>query len=689
MTAANTTRGPVGVTGGAPAKGTYRPEVQGLRALAVLMVASYHIWLGKVSGGVDVFLLISAFLLSLSFIRKVEGGRALNLRGYWAHVFQRLLPAVSVVLVGTLVASALFVPRSRWNDILSQAWSSLFYVQNWSLASSSVDYYASDKSLASPLQHFWSLSVQGQVFILWPLLFALAALIARSAKLRYRTVVLAVFGTVFVVSLIFSVYETYTNQAYAYFDTRARLWEFAFGTLLALALPYARLPRGFRIVAGWAGLATMLSAGFVFDVQGQFPGYVALVPLLAAALVILAGQTGSAFGADRILSWKPLIRLGDMSYALYLWHWPVLVIYLIWRGRTEVGLVGGTAILGLSLVLAYLTTRFVERPMRRADTQPVRKFQGAVVIACCLAVAAVPVSAAQIALRVQADNLLAGADRNNPGAAVLVPGFQFEGDPDAPVLPLAETAAEEWPEVPDGCTDNSSLELVCDMWPAREDAPSVVVLGSSHAQSWISAVAPLAQERGWNMSVRIKGWCPLTFADDQTSECREFNRTTMGRLLEDPPNLVVTTGSRTVLDGEETVEPTWISSVEKLLDAGITVAAVRDTPRLDVHAPSCTSENPESTDDCGVEASRLFAETNPAEGALIRDGLIHIDLTDYFCPNGFCSPVIGNVLVYIDNNHVTKSYIRSLTPLFTERLDQGLQGGAVAGAAPAEVVVPK
>ena len=156
----------------AASRPSYRPEVQGLRALAVLMVVTYHVWFGRVSGGVDIFLLISAFLLTLSFIRKVEGGKALGLGRYWLHMFKRLLPAVVVVLLGVLAATALFVPRSRWSDILAQAWSSLLYFQNWVLAANSVDYYATDQSVASPLQHFWSLSVQGQVFILWPILFA-------------------------------------------------------------------------------------------------------------------------------------------------------------------------------------------------------------------------------------------------------------------------------------------------------------------------------------------------------------------------------------------------------------------------------------------------------------------------------------------------------------------------------------
>src|SRR5919112_1046360 len=159
-------------TAGSRRKPTFRPEVQGLRALAVLMVVAYHVWLGRVSGGVDIFLLISAFLLTLSFVRKAEDGRPFGLVAHWLHLFKRLLPAAVVVILGVLAGTWLILPQSRWPQVLDQAWASLLYSQNWLLADTAVDYYAQDHVGASPLQHFWSLSIQGQVFILWPLVFA-------------------------------------------------------------------------------------------------------------------------------------------------------------------------------------------------------------------------------------------------------------------------------------------------------------------------------------------------------------------------------------------------------------------------------------------------------------------------------------------------------------------------------------
>ena len=164
---------------GPVAKSKFRPEIQGLRSLAVLMVVSYHIWIGRVSGGVDVFLLISAFLMTLQFTGRYKQGRPMDLLRHWLHLFRRLLPAVVVVLLATLAATFTFLPPTRWVEVVHQAWASLFYFENWLLQGLAVNYYATDHSLASPLQHFWSLSIQGQVFILWPVIFATVAVLCR------------------------------------------------------------------------------------------------------------------------------------------------------------------------------------------------------------------------------------------------------------------------------------------------------------------------------------------------------------------------------------------------------------------------------------------------------------------------------------------------------------------------------
>ncbi len=657
------------------AKPGFRPEVQGLRALAVLMVASYHIWLGRVSGGVDVFLLVSAFLLSLSFLRKGEAGRGLQLRHYWTHVFNRLLPAAAVVIVGTLAATVLFVPRSRWAEIFSQAWSSLLYVQNWALAADSVDYYAADHSIASPFQHFWSLSVQGQVFILWPLLFALSAVIARIAHQRFRRVVLCVFGAVFAVSLIFSVYETYTNQAHAYFDTRTRLWEFAFGTLLALAIPYLKPGRGFRVAAGWIGLAAMLSGGFILDVQGQFPGFVALWPLTAAALVIIAGQTGSRFGADRVLSWGPLVRMGDMSYALYLWHWPILVIYLAWRGRQEVGLVGGGLILGLSLILAALTTRFVEKPVRAGERHGTWR-RSAVVIAACLAVVAVPLASGQYLLKSADDRLQAEAELNYPGARVLAP--DYDGEPTGvPVRSVSSTDPDSWGSLPQECSDvpdgptDPVLTSICFSTPNTDSAKrTVLIIGSSHAQQWIEAVEPMAQAHDYRVIALLKGGC--VYGDtvaSRSEDCNRFNEAATEYALEMKPDAVIAVATAAMPeDAADPLVEGLPEAAQKLAREGIDVIGVRDNPRFPFDMQVCAETN--GADSCTAPlVDKQSPDLPTAEDAA---GITLLDFSDLICPEGICSPVVGNTYVFLDDNHLTTAYAASLADEFDRRFHEAV-----------------
>lgn len=266
----------------------------------------------------------------------------------------------------------------------------MFYYQNWFLASESVNYYAAEHSVASPLQHFWSLSIQGQIFILWPLIFALAAVLARLGRLRIRPLLILLFGTVFAVSLVFSIITTANNQAFAYFDTRTRLWEFALGSLLALVLPYLKFSRPTRIVLGWLGIAAMLSCGIVLQVDQQFPGYMALWPTLAAACVIVAGATDSNVGADRFLSWKPLVKLGDSSYALYLFHWPLLVTYLVVSGRAQAGPVAGLGIILASIAAAWLATRFIDAPLRRNKLMEQKRGRALAVVLVCATLVGVP-----------------------------------------------------------------------------------------------------------------------------------------------------------------------------------------------------------------------------------------------------------------------------------------------------------
>ena len=659
----------------APAARQRRPEVQGLRALAVVMVVLYHVWLGRVSGGVDVFLLISAFLLTFSFVGKVESGRPLQLLRYWLGLFRRLLPAAVVVLVAVLAATAVLAPPSRWPGIFDQTWASLLYVQNWELAANAVDYYAQDDSNASPLQHFWSLSIQGQVFLLWPLLFAVSALAARAARRRYRTVLIAVFSAVFALSLAFSIWQTTHHQAAAYFDTRSRLWEFALGSLIALLLPYARFGIRTRVVLGWVGLAAMLSCGLLLQVQQQFPGWIALWPTLAAACILAAGRTGSRFGVDRLLSAAPLVRLGDNSYALYLWHWPILVFWLLTARKPEAGLLDGALVIAASLVLASATTRFVEVPVRSWSWPTPRRRRTGLVVASALAVVAVPLSGWELQVQAQENAARMQTADDNPGARALAPGFEHRGAEDAVVLPLASALGDEWAEYDGHCEGalapaDHRIEFCSQAGNAESPERTILILGDSHAQVWLTAVGALATERNWNAVLVHKPACRFGAESPAMSpECNAHNAAALDYALDLAPDAVLTVGSKTDWSSPaETVPDGYAAGVQPFLDRGIEVVALRDTPRFEFDMAKCIELNSEDPDACALPRSELLAPVSPLE-QVARDnpGIGVLDLTDQVCTATSCPGLIGNVLVYKDRDHLTRTYVKTIQPVFNER----------------------
>lgn len=649
----------------------FRPELQGLRSLAVLMVVTYHIWFGRVSGGVDVFLFISALLMTLQFVRRHEQREPFALLKHWLHLFRRLLPAAVTVIVATLAASYLILPRTRRLDLIEQGWAALFYWENRFLQNQAVDYYAGDHSLASPFQHFWSLSIQGQVFILWPLIFALAAWIRHRFGLSYRPLLAYVFFAIFVGSLAYSIYFTATDQVRAYFDTGARLWEFALGTLVALLLPGLRLPRLTRIVMGWVGLIAMLACGMLLNVQAAFPGIAALWPTLAAALVIAAGQTASPAGVDRFLSSKPLVQLGGMSYALYLWHWPVLVLALAWSGKEHAGWLSGTVIVLASLILAHFTTRFIEAPWRGWRWPEVKRRRAVLAIMLAVAVAAAPLAFARHQILESSSISSIGVDDPRyPGARAAGATHEVTPNPRVQPVPKPEVIAGEWPVFPEPCVvGGENVNLCTNSVP--DGSKKIVILGSSHAHVLNTPVTMMAEKYHWSVSSLTKGWCPLTTDTSSgiTDECREFNEQNLQDVLDAKPDLVVTTATRTSADPAvpEVLDDSWINEVAKLNAAGIPVIAVRDTPRMPVFVPACLEENPGDPGPCGGRKADNFSPEFPTDAVANQlPETRFLDFTRYFCPDESCPAVIGNVVVYKDDNHVTRSYMMTLAPFFEE-----------------------
>jgi peptidoglycan/LPS O-acetylase OafA/YrhL len=664
----------------------YRADIDGLRALAILLVVVYHVWLGRVSGGVDVFLMVSAFFLTGSFVRRVQSGRPLELGSFWLRRFRRLLPAAAVTIAGVLGVALLAYPQVEWPRVWSESWLSLFYVENWTLAFSEVDYYARASVTPSPFQHFWSLSVQGQVFVLWPVVIAGVWLLLRR---RRRLIVLAlalVFGAIFIVSLGFSILETAHAQTFAYFDTRTRLWEFAAGSLVALALPFIRLPAWSAAAIGWLGIIGIVLCGIVLDVQGGFPGYLALWPVVCTALVIVAGRDRHRGGPAALLESRPLRYVSRDAYALYLVHWPILVTWMVVTKRSQPGWLAGIGIVAASFVLARMLSAFVERPIREAAIFDRSSRSGAAVLVAAVLVVAVPLAAWQITIEQREAALMASDSGGYPGAAQIDTPIDLAGV-DLPLIPLATALDDEWVDLGSSCMgDLKPIESVladsCVQTEAARDAGAlrVLVMGDSHAQQLMSPLVVLAEDQQWGLVALLKGGCPIAEAGAPSRSttdppCDDWRAAAIEYATRVHPDAVYVVATRASPASPEVLLEGIQDIADALTEEGIHVIAVRDNPRFDFDMYECAlneSEAAPGTDAVSCDTAEVgLAVAHELDELTARDDVTLVDFRPWLCPDGVCKAVIGNIAVYIDDNHVSGTYGRTLAPMLQLMVEAG------------------
>ena len=576
----------------------------------------------------------------------------------------RLLPSAVVVLVATAAAGTLLLPEGRWSQTLHEVVAAAVFLENWQLAADAVD-YAARSNMSSPVQHFWSLSIQGQFFLVWPLLVALVALAARGDAARMRAHLTVTTVGVFVVSLTFSVALTATNQPLAYFHSLTRLWEFALGGLLALTIDSVRLPRRTRVQLGWVGLVGLLACGAVLRVGNVFPGVAALWPTGCAVLVLLAGRTGARWGADRLLTARPLRYVGDLSYPLYLWHWPVLVFCLVLTGRDRLDLATGAGVVALSVVLAVLTHHLVEEPVPRL---PGGGFRVAVA-----GLAAVFLAAGlwQVEAMQRAQGAGEVGDIRYPGALALAVG---EPEP-APLLPPPVSVYDDWVRIENwDCVPMTRFPMDACTQPVEAPQRRIVVVGDSHTQQLAGLLVPIAERHGWQLTVIARGACPFSTASEVVADepdCLAWGEAAFAEIADLQPDAVVTLASRDVRLGlTEQTPPGFVARWQQLAQLGIPVLAIRDNPRFDRSMPDCVQSSwvqrssDEDAPPCGVDRAAVYAAEPPwTHLPDVPPNVRFLDIADRVCGPAFCPAVIGNVLVYLDDNHLTASYSTSMAPL--------------------------
>ena len=678
-----------------------RPDIQGLRAVAVLGVVLWHAGLPILSGGyvgVDVFFVISGFLMTSLLVRELDRDGRISIGAFYARRARRLLPAAAVALVGVLVVTVTMLPVNRWRGIGSDIVASAFYVVNWRLASSSVDYLA-EGDAASPVQHFWSLSVEEQFYAFWPVLFAVTGwLVLRRAGARWlRPALLLVLAAMTVTSYAWSVIYTRSHPEQAYFVTTTRLWELGLGGLVAVLGTWLLRRKPGRPVANAIvalGLLAILGSGVVFDSSTAVPGSLALLPTLGTALVLALGPfCGGRAGPVRLLAAAPMQWIGGLSYSLYLWHWPLLVGAAARTPDGSLSVPLGLAVVGASLAPAWLSLRLIEDPLRRSRStgRPavVRALRLGTTCTVLSLIAGCSLVGYVAREGYRTDQLVGGA----PGAQALgdAPSRRAVTVNRADVLvPSPALAGDDvfhpWYNGPCQPAASSGTPKTC-VFGAVDSDVRVVVVGDSHAVMWLPALAEVAAARGWRLEVLAKPDCPLADTvvlrgHSANEPCVRWNDAVLASLQASPPDLVITAQVNvyllqgpggTVLSGADAstefgaaLARTWT----RVGATGTPVLSLLDGPRFARSPVECVADHQRELDVCAGARAKVLEGNNTAQlAALALTPAVRVlDLTRWLCPGDTCPAVIGNTLVYSDTNHLGATYARSLTPYLAHAL---------------------
>ena len=555
---------------GTRTSGFYRHDLDGLRGVAIALVAVFHVWFGRVSGGVDVFLALSGFFFGGRLLRTaLTPGASLWPVPEVRRLVRRLLPALVVVLAVSALLTILIQPETRWETFADQSLASLGYFQNWELANTASDYLRAGEAV-SPLQHIWSMSVQGQFYIAFlALIFLSAWLFRRVFRKHMRAAFVVLLSALTIASFVYAIFAHNADQATAYYNSFARAWELLLGALIGALVPYVRWPMWLRTTVAVVSLAAILACGALIDGVKEFPGPWALVPVGATILFILSAanrladpHTGGKLPApNRLLATAPFVSLGAMAYSLYLWHWPLLIFWLSHTGHTQASFADGAAVLAVSGVLAWLTTKYVENPLRyRAPANPLpvvplrtRLRRPTMVLGSVVALLGVALTATSFTWRehvtverANGKELSGLSSFDYPGAHALLNHAKV------PKLPMRPTVLEAKRDIPkstsDGCISDFNDTSVINCTYGDESATRTIALaGGSHAEHWVTALDMLGRLHNFKVVTYLKMGCPLTtekmplvMGDNRPyPKCRAMERAGDDQAHRRPPGLRV------------------------------------------------------------------------------------------------------------------------------------------------------
>ncbi len=646
----------------------YRGDIEGLRAVAILLVVACHAQLRGFAGGfvgVDVFYVLSGYLITGLLVQEAATGGAIRFANFYGRRLRRLLPAMLLMLLVTCVLGRLLLPAAGQTEQAMAAVSASLWLSNFHFAFAHMNYFAPSAE-TNLLLHTWSLGVEEQFYLVWPLLIALGMGLWEGASRPRGTAALKyVFVGVFLLSLALSLYWTWHAPRMAFYMVPARAWQFALGALTFLLvgspafrsrhrLPAARVMR----FAGWLGLAMILAVAWLIDGQVPYPGVWALLPTVGAALVLAAGGDGQVRGVGQVLTVRPLQAIGRVSYSWYLWHWPVLLL-----GATLVDIRSPwnrLVLVALSLLIAAVSYHFFETPIRRAR-RLLAKPRMAVFAGIALMIVA-----GSLALRWQS-------------AALVRIG--------SPQQLRYETANFDAPAIYGmGCDDwyHSARVKVCAFGDPHA-SHTAIAIGDSVALQWFPAFRQLFDRPGWRLLVITKSSCPMVNVPifysrigRMYTECTIWRDAAIAEATKREPDVLIMGSSYTY----HYTQAQWVdgtrSVLERLAPASKQLYIIRSTPTLPFNGPNCVAPRSwlyrklagsrRCTAPAGSPRGReVFAWLKTAAQPFHN---VHtIDMTRAICPGGVCRAQLNGRLTFRDEQHLTASFAKSLAPAMGNLLD--------------------
>jgi len=646
----------------------FRPDIEGLRAVAVLLVVAFHARITAVAGGyigVDVFYVISGFLITGLLVAELERTGSIAFAAFYARRARRLLPMALLVLVAVAVGMEFFTPPLFRPEVRSDAISAALYYSNWRFALNSVDYLGIGAD-QNPVLHYWSLSVEEQFYLVWPLLLVVAVRLRRRSAGPFARIRLgAVIGIAGVCSLVYSLIATPANPTIAFFATTTRVWEFAVGAGVALLAPsLLRVPRPVAIVVGVAGLAGVVASALLYTATTEFPGVAAIAPVVGTAAIIAAGLAAPVAGVGAVLSLPPLRYVGRISYAWYLWHWPCLVFAHTarWAGPDgKIGWIATAVAVALSFALAASTHALVEVPMRRAawlasSGRRVVVFAGAATAVAILAlsIAGGPLSTAGTSVALGGKTSMTVSDARGSTAYAALHGCHVSFGATKPAT---------------GCVfGNAGAQH------------TVVLLGDSHAAQWFPALAKLAAHERFQLVSWTKSGCPFTLDTHvflpaygrDYHECRIWQASVLRKLPALPrpamiivgkfstylPQVLTSKGDRPApAQASEIWGAGMASTVTVLRRYTDRVVVLRDDPKAPFDVPACVSWDPSASSKCDFPRAHSDAAEYAAERKAGVPDQVYADPTPAVCPTLVCHAVVAGKITYRDDSHLTAAYV--------------------------------